>query len=296
MDFDDILLQKVHIVEECLKECILPDIDYKTPIFEAMHYSLYCGGKRLRPVLLLAACEASGGNLEDAKPFLCAIELIHNYSLIHDDLPAMDNDDYRRGRLTNHKVFGEAMAILAGDGLLHQAMEIMADACAKDSEKAHQRALAMQAIAHGAGIYGMLAGQALDVDSEGKEVDEWTLQFIHMNKTAALIEAALKAGVLLGNGEPSRVEAFARAGRALGLAFQIQDDILDVTGTMEELGKPIHSDEKNNKVTFVSMYGLDSAKEKVASLLLDASEIWKRYQKECQFLSDLTNHLLNRRS
>lgn len=295
MDFDNELKQKVDLIEQYLKECIPAQTAHTTPIYEAMNYSLLGGGKRLRPVLLLAACEASGGTAEMARPFLCAIEMIHTYSLIHDDLPAMDNDDYRRGRLTNHKIYGEGMAILAGDGLLHGAMEMMADACAKSPERAYQYALAMQAIACGAGTKGMLAGQALDVYSEGKEIDQSTLDYIHVHKTGSMIEGALKAGVLLGS-RPEMIDHFARAGRAIGLAFQIQDDILDVTGTQEELGKPVHSDEKKAKPTYVTMYGMEQAKEKVESLLEKACGIWESYGDSCQFLLELTKHLLARRN
>ncbi|MDO4531770.1 MAG: polyprenyl synthetase family protein, partial [Bacillota bacterium] len=226
MDLKKEMKEKCAYIEGALEKCIPEQQDFPPVIYEAMRYSLLAGGKRLRPMMVLAACEAVGGKAEDALPFACALEMIHTYSLIHDDLPAMDNDDYRRGRLTNHKVFGEDMAILAGDGLLHHAMETMADACVKNP--CPQTVGAMGAIAHGAGIYGMLTGQVVDVHLEGKPLDHKTLEFIHTHKTAAMIRAALEAGAICGGADEKTVAQFALAGEKIGVAFQILDDILDV--------------------------------------------------------------------
>ena len=229
MNCKQILQQKAMEIEFYLQKALPEKQTYPSALFEAMRYSLFAGGKRLRPVLLLCACEMIGGEKEKAIPFACAIEMIHTYSLIHDDLPAMDNDDYRRGKLTSHKKFGEDMAILAGDALLHHAFETMTQACVKDCSVATIKA--MHAIAHGAGVYGMLSGQVVDVLSQGNAIDEKTMYFIHKNKTAAMLQAALKAGVLLGGATEQQAKIMEEAGEKIGVAFQIADDILDVTST-----------------------------------------------------------------
>lgn len=293
MDWKAEMQEKCAEIEAALEQSIPEQKEFPPVIFEAMRYSLLAGGKRLRPVMLVAACEAVGGRREDAIPFACALEMIHNYSLIHDDLPAMDNDDYRRGRLTNHKVYGEAMAILAGDGLLHHAMETMAAACAENPSP--KTTGAMRAIAHGAGIFGMLTGQVADVFFEGKPLDKDTLDFIHLHKTAAMIRGALEAGAILGGADAETTAQFALAGEKIGVAFQILDDILDVTSTMEELGKPIHSDEKNQKTTYVTLYGIEKSHEIAAKLSAEAIEIWKKQGEGCNFLLALTDHLTNRK-
>ena len=279
-------------IEQALEQAVPEQKDFPPVIFEAMRYSLLAGGKRLRPMMVLAACEAVGGKKEDALPFACALEMIHTYSLIHDDLPAMDNDDYRRGRLTNHKVFGEDMAILAGDGLLHHAMETMADACVKNPTP--QTTGAMKAIAHGAGVEGMLVGQVVDVFMEGKPLDIETLDFIHLHKTAAMIRGALQAGAICGGADEKTVAAFALAGEKIGIAFQILDDILDVTSTLEELGKPIHSDEKNQKTTYVTLFGIEKSREIAARLSAEAVSIWEEQGEGCAFLLELTKYLTTR--
>lgn len=279
-------------IEKALEQCIPVQGKLPPAVYEAMRYSLLAGGKRLRPMFVLAACEAMGGRREEALPFACAIEMIHTYSLIHDDLPAMDNDDYRRGRLTNHKVYGEAMAILAGDGLLHHAMETMAAACVESPSA--KTAGAMRAIAHGAGIFGMLAGQAADVFLEGKPLDVETLDFIHINKTAAMIRGALESGAVLGGADEETVRRFGLAGQNIGLAFQIVDDILDVTSTMEELGKPIHSDEKNQKTTYVTLFGIEESRRIADKLSMQAVDFWREQGESCAFLLALTEYLTTR--
>ncbi len=292
IDLKQEMQERCAYIEMALGKAVPEQKDFPPVIFEAMRYSLLAGGKRLRPMMVLAACEAVGGKKEDALPFACALEMIHTYSLIHDDLPAMDNDDYRRGRLTNHKVYGEAMAILAGDGLLHHAMETMAAACEKNPTP--QTTGAMRAIARGAGVFGMLTGQVVDVFFEGKPLDQKTLDFIHLHKTAAMIRGALEAGAIVGGADRETVEQFGLAGEKIGVAFQILDDILDVTSTMEELGKPIHSDEKNQKTTYVTLYGIEKSREIAAKLSEEAADIWKKQGESCDFLLALTEYLTNR--
>lgn len=291
-EFKEQMNQWIEFIEMGMENFVPKQEEFPPVIFESMRYSLFAGGKRLRPMMLLAACEAVGGDRKEAMPFASAMEMIHTYSLVHDDLPAMDNDDYRRGRLTSHKMFGEDMAILTGDGLLHQAMEIMADACSLNP--CSKTVNAMQAIVHGAGIYGMLIGQVADVYFEGKPLDAKTLDFIHLNKTAAMISASLKAGAILGGGTEEVVQKFAMAGEKIGVAFQILDDILDVTSTMEELGKPIHSDEKNGKTTYVTLYGIEKSMEIATRLSDEAIEIWENEGTSCKFLNDLTKYLTQR--
>lgn len=293
MMWKDKLQKQIEKVNAALNEYLPEEQGYPREIFESMRYSLFAGGKRLRPVLLLAACEALGGEEAKAMPFACAIEMIHTYSLIHDDLPAMDDDDYRRGKLTNHKMYGEDMAILAGDGLLHYAMEIMTNACCETVSP--NTLSAMQAIAHGSGIYGMLAGQVADVISGGK-LDQATLEFIHKNKTAAMIQGALKAGASIAGADEETVKQFDTAGEAIGIAFQIQDDILDVVSTQSELGKPIHSDEKNKKTTFVTMFGIEQSEEQAKLRLEQALGIWDTLGENGQFLKDITQYIMNRKN
>lgn len=294
MNCKQILEQKAKQIDEYLEQYLPSEKEYPSIIFEAMCYSVFAGGKRLRPVLLFSACEALDGDIKKAIPFACAIEMIHSYSLIHDDLPAMDNDDYRRGMLTSHKKFGEAIAILAGDGLLHHAFEIMSDACVKYCS--NETVKAMQAIAHGAGVFGMLSGQVTDVISEGKQIDEKTMYFIHKNKTAAMLQGALKAGTLLAGGTEQQVKMMEQAGEKIGVAFQIADDILDVTSTFQELGKPVHSDEKNEKNTFVTMYGIEASQKMVETLSEEAITIFQKFGKKADFLIELTQYLMKRKN
>lgn len=232
---------------------------------EAMEYSLSAGGKRLRPVMLLAACEAAGGNLEAAMPFACALEMIHTYSLIHDDLPAMDNDDYRRGRLTNHKVYGDAVAILAGDGLLSAAMELM---CKSAMSFDDFRGLkAMERITTRAGIGGMVGGQTMDVISEGKAPSMETVSYIHAHKTADLLTAPMEAGLLLAGADAGMVEAGREYGFHFGIAFQMVDDLLDVSGDPDVMGKAAGSDEKAGKMTWVTCKGIRETEKEAAEHL-----------------------------
>ncbi len=294
MNLKEILQKKAVEIEAELKKALQKKQIYPAMLYEAMAYSLFAGGKRLRPILLLSACEAVGGKKEKAIAFACAIEMIHTYSLIHDDLPAMDNDDYRRGRLTSHKKFGEAMAILAGDALLHHAFETMTEACINDFSMSSLQA--MNAIAHGAGVYGMVCGQVADVLNEGKAMDEKTMYFIHKNKTAAMLQAALKAGALLGQATQKQLDMMEQVGEKMGVAFQISDDILDVTGTLEELGKPVHSDQKNEKNTYVTMYGVEASQKMVEALSEEAVSLLKAFGEKADFLINLTQYLIARKN
>lgn len=294
MDFKAELKEKVKFVDEYMEKFLPPEDKYPEIIHKAMRYSVFAGGKRLRPIMVMEACRAFGGDVEKAMPFACAIEMIHTYSLIHDDLPALDNDDYRRGRLTSHKMFGENMAILAGDALLHHAFETMAEACVKMNDIKYTKA--MLAIAQGAGINGMVAGQVVDVISEGKEIDKDTLDYIHKNKTAAMIIGALKAGAEIGGASDEEIKNIERVGELVGVAFQIQDDILDVTSTLEELGKPINSDEKNHKVTYATMFGVEDASKIVLDMSNEALEILHSMGDRMVFLERLTEYLIRRKN
>ena len=251
---------------------------YNRTVWEAMQYSLMAGGKRIRPVLLLWTGLSLGADEQDLLPFAQSLEMIHTYSLIHDDLPAMDNDDYRRGRLTNHKVYGEAAAILAGDGLLNLAFETMGEAMCHmagqvdGSHRLQNMAKANAFMARCAGPSGMIAGQIADLASEGRQIDIEELTYIEYNKTSQLLMAALVCGGLLAGADDAIIEKLQKAGGALGKAFQIWDDVLDVEGSLEELGKVPSSDAANEKATFVSCYGLEKAKEEAARLTNEALE------------------------
>ena len=293
MDWKAELKERTAKIDENLDRLLPRESEYPEIIFKAMRYSVFAGGKRLRPVFLLEVNHILGGKTEEAMDFACALEMIHTYSLIHDDLPALDNDNFRRGRLTNHKAFGENVAILAGDALLSHAFEVMANAAARFSDG--RGIAAMQAIAHGAGVYGMVAGQVVDVINDGKKVDADTLRFIHTKKTGAMIEGAFLAGAALGGANDATKEILQQAATKIGLAFQIQDDILDVIGTVEELGKPLHSDEKNAKNTYVALFGLEASEAEVERLTAQALEQLESFGSRSAFLQELTKHLVGRR-
>jgi geranylgeranyl diphosphate synthase type II len=250
--------EKCALIERALQKAIPEQQDFPPVIYEAMRYSLLAGGKRLRPMMLLAACEAVGGDQKEALPFACALEMIHTYSLIHDDLPAMDNDDYRRGKLTNHKVYGEAMAILSGDALLTDAFAVAATAQLPEPA---DMAFAIATLSECAGSLGMVGGQVLDIQAEQRQCTEEDILAIQSRKTGALINAACVLGTIAGGGNEECIEAAAKFAAALGLAFQIRDDMLDVIGTVEEMGKGVGTDADKN--TFVRLYGLDKCRELV---------------------------------
>jgi len=281
-------------VEEHLL-AFLPEIDDKSSTLkEAMQYSLTAGGKRIRPVMLLGAAEFCGADIKLALPYACAIEYIHTYSMIHDDLPAMDNDDLRRGKPTNHKVFGEGMAILAGDGLLNTAFEAMTKDILlyfDDPKEMRKRIRAVYEIAKGAGCRGMIAGQVADIESEGKACTREMLDYIHINKTAALFTASIRAGAYLGGTDASRLEDLADYAECIGLAFQIADDLLDVFGDASQTGKATGKDCELKKCTYPSIYGIDNAKERLHSLTDRALEIMAPYYDEAELFNDLAKKL-----
>ena len=262
-------------------------------LLEAMRYSLEAGGKRLRPVMLLAACGMAGGDMETALPFACAMEMIHTYSLIHDDLPAMDNDDLRRGKPTNHKVFGEGMAVLAGDGLLNAAAELMARAALQFNDNRGIRAL--EIIMRHAGVTGMVAGQAADLDSEGEEPREETLTYIHSHKTSDLLEAPMEAGLVLAGADEETCRLGRDYGYHLGLAFQMTDDLLDVTGDTALLGKKTGADAEQDKMTWITLRGVEGTQkdaEEQAELAVRAVD---RMPWEHAFFTELARGTVSRK-
>lgn len=286
--------QKAKRIEDILEKYLPEETGYQKTIFSAMNYTMRAGGKRLRPMLMEETYTMFGGNdREMIEPFMAAIEMIHTYSLIHDDLPALDNDDYRRGRKTCHIVYGEAMAILAGDALLNYAFETATKAFTGD-ERDITIAKALSILSRKPGIYGMIGGQVVDVENEHKDVDMDTLIFIHHNKTAALIECAMMIGATLAGAKADDVDKIEQIARKVGLAFQIQDDILDVTSTTEILGKPVGSDEKNEKNTYVSMKGLEQSKEDVNRLTKEAIELYDSFDYDNEYLRNLLLYLSGR--
>lgn len=276
----------------------LPEIDYKSnTLYDSIKYSLTSGGKRIRPVLLLAACEFCGQDSYPAIPYACAIEYIHTYSLIHDDLPAMDNDDMRRGLLTNHKVFGDGVAILAGDGLLTSAFEIMAKDMLlyfDDPVSLKRRISAAYEIAKGAGCRGMVAGQIIDIEIEGKICSKELLDYIHLNKTAAMLIAAVKAGAFLGGADPDKLDDLTNYAECIGLAFQITDDLLDIYGNEELMGKISGKDNELGKCTYPSIYGIPTAKKKLMELTDKALKIMEPYYDDGNFFTKFAEELSTR--
>ncbi|MBQ6401622.1 MAG: polyprenyl synthetase family protein [Firmicutes bacterium] len=285
------------ILEEHLTD-FLPDIDHKSiTLFEAMKYSIEAGGKRIRPVLLLAACDFCGGRIEEALPYACAIEYIHTYTLIHDDLPCMDDDDLRRGIPTNHKVFGEAVATLAGDGLQSAAFEVMNQDMLlyfDEPEALKKRIRAVYEISKGSGCRGVVAGQIADMEAENRNCSMEMLDFIHLNKTAALIVASIRAGASLGEPTDEMMEKLTVYGENLGLAFQIADDILDVVGEEEEMGKKTGMDDANNKATYPSIYGLENSRRKLEELTDNAVEALAVYYDNAELFTTLARDLAQR--
>ena len=295
MSFKEEQAKKVETIEEILKKYLPVQEGHQKVIMEAMEYSVMAGGKRLRPMLMQETYTLFGGEGELIEPFMAALEMIHTYSLVHDDLPAMDNDDYRRGRKTTHVVYGEAMGILAGDALLNFAFETAAKAFTLFPEKSLEIGKAMQVLAGKAGIYGMIGGQVVDVESAGCNLSKDKLDFIYELKTSALIESAMMIGAILAGAKDEDIKAVEKIAKNVGIAFQIQDDILDVTSTVEELGKPIHSDEKNEKTTYVTLVGLEKAKEYVENISMEAIELLRTFQTDDSFLEELLKALIHRK-
>lgn len=309
----EIIQQKAAEIEEIIRKYLPAETGLQRTVLEAMNYSMLAGGKRLRPMLMREAYRMFGGSGREIEPLMTAIEMIHTYSLVHDDLPAMDNDEYRRGRKTTHAVYGEAMGILAGDGLLNLAWETAMTAFSVDAgdslsaeapegKDSLEEAVRLQRIAGAisilakkAGVYGMIGGQTADIEAEeAQQVSMEQLLFIHEHKTAALIQAAMMAGAILAGADAQQVQSMEKCAYDIGIAFQIQDDILDVIGTMEELGKPIGSDEKNHKQTYVTIKGLEASALEVERLSREAMELLASMEGDSSFLQALTASLIHR--
>ena len=289
--FMDFWKNRAALVEKNLLIELKKNPALEEKLSKAMEYSLMSGGKRLRPVLLMAAADAVNSNGEKFLTVATAVEMIHTYSLIHDDLPAMDNDDYRRGKLTNHKVFGEATAILAGDALLTLAFEVMTR---QKNISAEILLKVVQEMSIAAGAAGMVGGQSIDLESEGKKISMSMLKKMHMGKTGALFRAAIRSGAILAGANSQQLDALTNYAENFGLAFQITDDILDVIGDEKNLGKPVGSDAKNNKSTYVTLTSIDEAKNLAQKAVNDAVDALKNFGAEADFLRDLVKYLIGR--
>lgn len=298
MNFKEELNEKVARIEGIIKQYLPEETGYQKTVLEAMNYSIMAGGKRLRPMLMEECYKLFGGKEAVIEPFMAALEMIHNYSLIHDDLPAMDNDEYRRGQKTTWNVYGEGMAILAGDGLLNLAYETAAKAflLIEDKQDYQRVARALAILGRKAGVYGMIGGQTADVEAElqDRQMTEELLYFIHEFKTAALIQAAMTIGAVLAGADEEAISKMEKAAYNIGVAFQVQDDILDVTSTTEVLGKAVGSDEKNHKLTCVSFKGLDASKAEVDRLSREALQLLSSFDTKNVFLTELVESLITR--
>lgn len=295
MNFKEEYEKRVESIETILKRYLPPKEGYQKIIAEAMEYSLMAGGKRIRPMLMRESYELFGGEGVIIEPFMAAMEMIHTYSLVHDDLPAMDNDDYRRGRKTTHVVYGEDMGILAGDSLLNYAFETACTAFDYEPEHSFLIGKALQILAGKAGIFGMIGGQVVDVRESGHRIPEDVLGFIYQLKTGALIESSVMIGAVLAGASKEETEKMEKIASKVGMAFQIQDDILDVTSTTEMLGKPVHSDDKNKKTTYVTLNGLDNAAKEVERLTVEALSSLREIGHENRFLEVLLEWLVYRK-
>ena len=280
------------LVEEKLFPMLSGLGDIPARLMDSMSYSLQAGGKRIRPVMLLAACEMAGNPYEDALPYACALEMIHTYSLIHDDLPAMDNDDLRRGKPTNHRVFGEDMAILAGDGLLNAAAELMANTAAESADNRGIKAMA--SILRHAGVTGMIAGQTADISANGQQPTTGMLTYIHTHKTADLLMAAMEAGVILGGGGKKEIASASEYAYHIGMAFQMTDDLLDVTGQAETMGKNPHADEESGKTTWISLRGIEGTRQDAENEIRLAKDALTRLPYDASFFEELAGKILGR--
>ena len=291
MTLNDILNEKITIINEELSK-YLPKIENaQKNIYDAMGYSLFAGGKRLRPVIMLLVCDMLGGKTKEVLPFACAMEMIHTYSLIHDDLPAMDNDDLRRGKPTNHKVFGEAMAILAGDALLNKAFEIVSSA---EYENQKNVLKAISILSNSSGTEGMIGGQVVDIEAENKSISSDELLYLHSLKTGAIIRSSGVIGAVMSNASDKEINAIDSFCYNLGIAFQIQDDLLDVLGNSELLGKNTGSDKENKKTTFITLFGVEKSKQAVNDYTQKAISSLDIFEGKENTLKELAYHLINR--
>lgn len=284
--------RKIELINRELDSIYAENTALNATLAKSMNYSLMAGGKRLRPILVMAAADAVGADGEKFLHLATSIEMIHTYSLIHDDLPAMDNDDYRRGKLTNHKVFGDGIAVLAGDALLTLAFEVIADSPNVDTGK---KLKVIKEMSHAAGAEGMVGGQVIDLESEGKKIDMDTLRKMHSAKTGALFCAAIRSGAILGGATDKQLADLTQYARQFGLAFQITDDILDVTGDEASIGKPVGSDEKNHKSTYVTLGSLESARKLAQKAVEEAKKALADFGKEADFLRELVDYLISRK-
>lgn len=285
-------------IEGKIKEFLPEESGYQSKVIEAMNYSMQAGGKRIRPMLMVETFKLCGGKGDVVWPLAVALEMVHNYSLVHDDLPCMDNDEYRRGRKTTHVMFGEGMATLAGDGLLNYAMEVALRAFDVEGMEPQKVSQAIRVLFNKSGIYGMIGGQCADINAEDmdrREITEELLLYIHENKTAALIEAAMMIGGILAGATDITIRTLEKIAYNVGIAFQIMDDILDITATFEELGKPIGSDERNNKVTYVTLHGLEESKAEVKKLSEEAITLMHTLPGDNPFLEELLESMITRR-
>ncbi len=294
MDIKVYLAKKKDVVDKCLEKLIPPAKTFPPALHEAMRYSLFAGGKRVRPILALAAAESLGAKTNELLPVAAALELIHTYSLIHDDLPAMDNDDFRRGRPTCHRVYGEALAILAGDGLLNMAFEVLSDPRRLKGIPAQRLLTITKEIAAASGVFGMIGGQVVDIQSEGKEIDFPTLEYIHTHKTGALIRSSVRVGALYAKAGKRQFAALTRYGELIGLAFQIADDLLDITGKQEETGKDVGSDLKKGKKTFPSFYGLEESRRRAHEVMEHAVAALEGFGRAADPLRELAKYIVTR--
>ena len=294
MDIKAYLQKKKVVVDRSLEKLVPPAKTFPPIVHEAMRYSLFAGGKRVRPLLAIASAEALGAPIAGLLPIAGSLELIHTYSLIHDDLPAMDDDDLRRGRPTCHKVYGEAIAILAGDGLLNMAFEVLSDPRRLKTVPAGRVLAIIRELSTASGVFGMVGGQVVDIQSEGKEVDFPTLEYIHTHKTGALIRSSVRIGALYARAGKRQFTALSHYGELVGLAFQIADDILDLTGTQEELGKDVGSDLKKDKKTFPSFYGLEESRRRAVEVADKAVYLLKDFDRKADPLRELAKYIVQR--
>ncbi|OGL46950.1 MAG: hypothetical protein A2W05_07055 [Candidatus Schekmanbacteria bacterium RBG_16_38_10] len=281
-------------IEDSLRKFISQTTKYPDSLKKSIYYSLFAGGKRLRPILTLVCCETLRGKVKHALPFACAIELIHTYSLIHDDLPAMDNDTYRRGQLTNHKVFGEAIAILTGDALLTLAFKIMSNPINFATLSSDLVLRIINDIAFFSGIDGLVGGQVVDLQSEGKMVNKKTLNYTHSHKTGALITASIRAGAIAAKASEKNLKLLTQYGDKIGLAFQIIDDILNIEGIEKEIGKETGSDKKSGKATYPQCFGMDVSKKKANKLIKEALTLLKNFGNSAELLREITKYITSR--
>ena len=294
MNFKEELNLKTQEIEQLIRRYLPKEEGFASTLARAMNYSMLAGGKRLRPLMMQEVYRMFGGTQRVIEPFMVAMEMIHTHSLIHDDLPALDNDEYRRGRETTWKVFGEDMGVISGAALLNYAYGVALSGL-ELTDRTERVVLALRVLAAKTGMYGMLGGQSVDVENDRKPLDLQLLDYIYENKTSALMEASMMVGAILAGAENTKIRQVEKAAGCVGLAFQIEDDILDVTSTQEELGKPIHSDEKNHKTTYVTLKGIENAQREVERLSQEAIETFDGLEEKNEFLRTLIQELVNRK-